>query len=292
MGHLVSEKPRVASGYRPEDVDLVLSLYLTVARVLGDYAEDLVVIGGLVPYLLIPQETLEAADRHVGTGDLDLVLEVTLLKEERYKEIAVLLRGSGFAPEKKADTGAQRLQRWVAPGTAGKGIIEFLIPPLDNKARPGTIQHLSGDFGAIILHAGELAFLDRISREVSGTNLQGAKDTRAMWVCGPAAFLVLKAFAHRRRNEPKDAYDIDYLVAGYPGQPASILDRFDLLRGRPGVSEAMELLRNAFHGIDSTGPVDVASFLETTGDENFRRDVAGRLLDFLAAYDARFQPRQ
>jgi hypothetical protein len=252
--------PRVASGYRPEDVELVRSLYLTVARVLGVYTADLTVIGGYVPHLLIPQTDLLLAKKHVGTVDLDLVLELAILDDERYKEIAALLRASGFEPDVKKETGARILQRWIAPGTDGKGSIEFLMPPApedEGKFKPGQIKKLEGDFGAIVLRAGKLAFRDRVEIEVSGTNLQGAKDTRTMGICGPAAFVVLKAFAHHLRDKPKDAYDLDYLLELYPGSPDSIVERFDLLADAEHVPDAIAILRGAFATLDHTGPVDV-----------------------------------
>ena len=39
--------------------------------------------------------------------------------------------------------------------------------------------------------------------------------TREVWVCGPGAYVVLKALAFRLRGENKDAYDLHYLVRNY-----------------------------------------------------------------------------
>ncbi|MBN1337394.1 MAG: hypothetical protein JXB39_15665, partial [Deltaproteobacteria bacterium] len=45
---------------------------LYVATILGDLGSDVVIVGGLVPYLIVDQE--RAPERHVGTRDLDLGL--------------------------------------------------------------------------------------------------------------------------------------------------------------------------------------------------------------------------
>ena len=46
-----------------------------MATRLGDLLDEIVVVGGLVPYLLIDQEELPAGlDPHVGTMDLDMGL--------------------------------------------------------------------------------------------------------------------------------------------------------------------------------------------------------------------------
>jgi hypothetical protein len=52
---------------------------LYVATKLGDLMDELVVVGGLVPSLLIDQQNLPAgADAHVGTTDLDVGMTVAL----------------------------------------------------------------------------------------------------------------------------------------------------------------------------------------------------------------------
>lgn len=89
-GTAVSEKPRHHSGYSAEDTELVRAACLTMAVTLGSYLDDLVIVGGLVPSLLIDAR-LEAADlesdRHVGTMDLDIGLKLALLDSGRYAEI-------------------------------------------------------------------------------------------------------------------------------------------------------------------------------------------------------------
>ncbi len=66
------EKPTTASGYPPGQVARVKFTCLYLATKLGDLMDELVVVGGLVPSLLIDQEKLlENVTPHVGTLDLD-----------------------------------------------------------------------------------------------------------------------------------------------------------------------------------------------------------------------------
>ena len=59
--------------------------------------DELVVIGGLVPSLLINQEDLPSGvDSHVGTMDLDIGLTLTLLADGRYRTLIERLRRAGF----------------------------------------------------------------------------------------------------------------------------------------------------------------------------------------------------
>jgi hypothetical protein len=61
------EKPSFAYDYKKENVELVRQTCLYVATKLGDLIDDLVVVGGFVPSLLIPDESLLAGeDVHIG----------------------------------------------------------------------------------------------------------------------------------------------------------------------------------------------------------------------------------
>ena len=72
----------------------------------------LVVVGGLVPSLLIPQNPPPPdVERHVGTIDLDLGLHLGLLDAKRYQAFAERLRSAGFAPDLN-ENGNPSHQRW------------------------------------------------------------------------------------------------------------------------------------------------------------------------------------
>ncbi len=71
----MSEKPKRASEYVSAQSELVRATCLYVATNLGDMMDDLVIVGGLVPSLIVDQATLpEGTEAHVGTMDLDVGL--------------------------------------------------------------------------------------------------------------------------------------------------------------------------------------------------------------------------
>lgn len=53
----MNDKPQHRSGYTAEETKLVRSACLTVAVTLGAYLDDVVVVGGIVPSLLIDAST-------------------------------------------------------------------------------------------------------------------------------------------------------------------------------------------------------------------------------------------
>jgi hypothetical protein len=64
------KKPPTAAGYKPAQVAHVRATCLYVATRLGDMVDELVIVGGLVPSLLIDQTAAHL--KHVGTADLDV----------------------------------------------------------------------------------------------------------------------------------------------------------------------------------------------------------------------------
>ena len=109
-------------------MDLVRATCLYVATKLGDMMDDLLIIGGLVPSLIVDQVDLpDGIDAHVGTMDLDVGLQLALLDEGRYRKLTERLRDAGFEMDKNDDGNPTR-QRWAITNS-GTVTVDFLIPP-------------------------------------------------------------------------------------------------------------------------------------------------------------------
>lgn len=281
-----SDKPRHRSGYSAADTALVVSACLSVAVTLGAYLEDVCIVGGLVPPLLIDLQygSPDVDKAHPGTNDLDIGLALAVLDDERYAELAGRLRQEGFEPDRNAQ-GNVTIQRWSMGRF--KVTIDFLIPPAPNQSPALRIQPLEGDFGAIVTPGLELAFEERVMIELDGHTLAGERARRAVPVCGAAAFTILKALAFGDRSEPKDAYDLVYVLRGSPGGPAAVAGRIVEhadVHG-PILQRGLDLLARDFTGPDSIGPRRAAEF-DVTGEETpdeAAADANGYVADLLAA---------
>lgn len=91
-------------------------------------------------------------------------------------------------------------------------------------------------------------------------------------VAGPVPFLVMKANAIARRDKPKDAYDVWFMLsnheAGLDGLAAAVAEHAD----HGLVREALGHLSDAFASVDHVGPRAVADFLELEpGTEEYDR---------------------
>jgi hypothetical protein len=208
-------KPISYEEYAALDTELLKSSCLQLASTLGGLMRtELTIVGGYVPVLLVPQEELPPPQRHCGTIDIDLGLSIALLSEGRYEAVEKQLRGSGFRPDVK--DGKLTRQRWCVPGAVPKVTVDFLIPPTSD-GKPGRLQSLTGELAAIMTPGLQLVGRDSVTVKLSGHTPGEAALTRDVRVCGPSAFVVLKARAVRDRDEPKDAFDIDYVLRQFDG---------------------------------------------------------------------------
>jgi hypothetical protein len=274
-------KPIKASGYTPEHLAKARSLCLYVATKLGDLMDDVVVVGGLVPSLLINPEDLPAGEAaHVGTMDLDVGFALRLLESGMYHTVSERLRTAGFIQDKNAE-GRPTTHRWRLREGAS-ATVDFLIPPTRKTDRGGRLKNLEKDFAAVFAPGLHLAFRDRSRVSLSGTTPAGEKAEREIWVCGPGAFVVLKALAFHDRGENKDAYDLYYVLRCFGGGPSDVARCFRPLIDDPDTIRAMHILEQDFKANDCLGPMRVAHFVHGGPDEATQADVVGFVLKFLS----------
>lgn len=252
---------------------------LHLATILGDLADHLVIVGGLVPYLIVDQT--KAPVRHVGTRDLDLGLSLAVLDHERYREIGSRLRGRGFEPT-RTETDAIRRQTWQLP--QHRITVDFLIGRAIESAEAGSLQSLESDLAAIVTPALPLAFTDRLNVTIDGMTPEGERARRDVNVAGPAAFVALKAHAFHSRGENKDAYDLVYVLMNYGASPViEVASRFVAIAEYPEAVAALAMLAEDFATEDHLGPKRYAEFLGDVRDIAVRQDGVGAVRGFLAS---------
>jgi hypothetical protein len=76
--------------YTAEGIEAARSVLIELVHLLGEYKDDIVLIGGWVPEVLLPHYS----GPHVGSMDVDIALNHQKIQEEGYKRIEDLLRHS------------------------------------------------------------------------------------------------------------------------------------------------------------------------------------------------------
>ncbi|MCX5829815.1 MAG: hypothetical protein NTV58_17745 [Deltaproteobacteria bacterium] len=267
-------KPTRASDYVPKQVALVRAVCLFIATKLGDLMDELVVVGGLVPSLIIDQSTLSPeTDTHVGTMDLDVGLSLAIFDEKRYEALAERLRRAGFVPDTNEE-GRLTNQRWKIKDF-GHVTVDFLIPPSDDRDQGGRLKHIQSDFAAIVTPGLRLAFIDRQQITLSGKTIIGEEASRRIWVCGPGAYTVLKTLAFDGRGENKDAYDLFYVLRNYGAGIGDVVDRLRPLLKDSETRKTIDILKRDFLNQDGLGPRRVSEFIHGAPDDDIQADVVG-----------------
>ncbi len=277
-------KPKTSSGYGSESVELVLATCRYIATILGDFLDEIVIVGGLVPSLIVDQTRLtHGAEPHAGTLDLDIGLSLAIFDDELYREISERLRSSGFARDKNT-SGNLTNHRWQIEANGSKVTIDFLIPPTTKGEKPGSVKNLEGDFGALISSGLSLAFQDFDEIILDGLTIKGEiVVNKRMRVCGPGAYVVLKSFALNNRGENKDAYDLYYIIRNYGDNPDEAAKRFIGLGSNEHCERAITILKENFLELDSVGVKRATEFIvgEGVADEDLQAEIRAFMVRFI-----------
>jgi hypothetical protein len=229
----------------------------------GMAAKHLVIVGGLVPSLLVPQ----AADAHIGSADIDLCLSLALTggaTREYYHSIEEAL-APYFEPERLS--GFRWRKKDSAPGLPL--ILDFLAPLAedDTLLADGTraldeetaAQNAGPRLRPLPIRAGGLIDEDALTSILEGIQLVYRPGVRAdvqIRYSGPVGFLAAKADALAGRNDSKDGYDVSWWCLNARSSGAEVAA---LVTERPAFKqglfqESVAQLHAAFRAPDYPGP--------------------------------------
>lgn len=261
-------EPRQQSDYTDRQVEAARRVLIDLGQVLASFADCIVLVGGWVPDLLMP----DAEEPHVGSIDVDLALDAKKLKGGRYAELLKLLLDT-----RRYVPGAKDFQLVSEVDLKDGG------PPLQvevdflaskevrlTKNRPKLLE----DFRVLQADGCSAAFHAPVEMQIPGRNTRGAKNTVRLRLASLADFLVMKAHAIGGRDKPKDAYDFCYCLDHAPGGMTPLSASWHARRDERDVTRAMEILREKFDEPASFGPLQVVDFYHSPNQEE--RDMQAR----------------
>jgi hypothetical protein len=257
----------------PEDqVEAAKSVMLELTRLLGEYKDDIVVIGGWVPELLLAG--------HVGSIDVDLALNHLKLQEAGYATIEKLLLGRQY---RKSENQPYVFYRTVTVNDEEIEVeVDLLAGEYAGTGKSHRHQNIQ-DIRARKARGCELAFDLNTEVTVSGSLPDGGKDTVKIRVASIVPFMVMKGMALYDRLKEKDAYDVYFCLKNYPGGREALVEEFRSHVSHSLVKEALGKIAEKFASLEHVGPVQVADFMlldDAEEREQVQRD-AFELVDYL-----------
>jgi hypothetical protein len=234
-----------ASDYRSENTRLSESALLSLWAKLGDFQDDIVLVGGLVPrYICRPS----ADGLEPNTLDVDFGIALAA-GGNMYSPLSERLANEGFLRENG---------RFVKKTPKGNFFVDFLTErPTSNSTTTAVVD----DIGVSAFFGIDRAL--RICRmtEIEGTDLDSAHVKERVRVCEIGPFICLKLQAYHGRAEKKDIFDVIRAVIHYDGGLDVAIESF---KTEAGVNLAhpiaCQVLRDRFEDKDAKGPVAYASF--------------------------------
>jgi hypothetical protein len=266
--------------YSADQVEAARSVLLELVHLLGEYRDDIVVVGGWVPQLILPP----SHPPHVGSIDVDLALNHRHLREAGYATIQALLNRRGYEQDPRQPFIYHRTV--VVNGHAIKVEVDFLAGEYEGTGVKHRTQPVH-EGRARKARGCDLAFDLYVETDIEGELPEGGRDQARVRVSSVVAFLVMKGMALHDRLKEKDAWDIYFTLINNPGGLDALAQEIRQHLDHGLVNEGLKKIADKFASPDHMGPKFVADF-EDIQDEDERairiRDAyerVNRLLELL-----------
>ncbi len=261
--------------YNEISVRAARSVLLEIVRVLGEYRDRIVLIGGWVPQMLFQNST----EQHTGSMDVDLAMDHEKLTEEGYKSIHELLTSCGYKQGKQPFI----FHRAMRVSNVKVNVqVDFLSGEYGGTGKGHRHQRIQ-KIHARKVRGCDLVFNNPVELEITGKLPGGATDTAVIRVASMVPFLIMKAIVLDERLKEKDAYDIYYCLKQYAENLDELVREFGIHMKNRLVLEGLEKLAKNFASTEHTGPRFVSDFQEVADEEEravLVRDVFERV-DYL-----------
>ena len=244
------------------------AVLIELMHILGDFRDDIAIVGGWVPSLLIP----DAPERHLGTTDVDIVLNHHALSGSSYATIHKLLVKNGYKQNEALNAQFKYFKDVDIGGKTYSIEVDLITGEYGGTTGRNRRHEPVQDAKALKARGADLVFGRTQTVTISGQlpNNRGT-DTVKFSIAGVVPFIVMKGIALERRLKPKDAYDLEYVIRNYHGGVKAISELIKPDLHNPIVIEALSNIEQKFASHDQYGPRSISNFLDVQNtDERLR----------------------
>ena len=242
--------------YTAEAIKAAHSVLIELMHLLGEYRENIVLIGGWGPHILLSKE----GEPHVGSIDVDLALDHRKLKDEGYRTIRELLLNRGY---KEGDQPFVFERTVDVSGNEVVVEVDFLAGEYEGTSKKHRHQKIEGQGMRPRKARGcDIVFEDPKEETIKGELPGGGKDSVKVRVASIVPFLAMKGMAMEDRLKEKDPWDVYYCIKNYPGGVDALVQELEPHVRHGLVREGLEKIAKRFASEKHVGPKSVADFEE------------------------------
>ena len=255
-------KRRYFSDFEDHLIASSKSALIEVTRILRPYSEAIVLIGGWVPYLLLEShKNPEDNFRHVGSIDIDLIVDPDRVSDSEYQTIVELIEQIGWEPV----TGKRFTFKRSIKGKDGVDrdiTVDFLTLPNKISGKRPRHRGVQPDLSARTMSGGELGLQHYYWYSMKGEMPNGAVTEVRFKMLDVVGCISTKSIALGDRYKHKDAYDIVSVLDHYGDGVSEVANAFQPFLGEPQIQDSLKNLHNMFSSERSEGPLLYAEFME------------------------------
>lgn len=276
------------SAYEEGIVSFSKSILLEVFALLKKYRENLVLIGGWVPYFLIEHYKPQDVDfEHIGSIDIDIAFNSEGIPSvsEVYESIRQRFERNNYTIRKSKDN--QPIPYSFEKEIQEKVIhVDFLASEYGGTSKTHRHQRIQ-DILARKARGLDITFQNNETFSMEGQLPNQANYCLDVKVAGAVASIITKAIAFEDDiSRIKDAYDIYSILKYYKQGVDSVVGDFKQYLNDKLTKEAIEKLSLLFSTLDSVGAIGLADFIlpeakESEDWEFYRRDAFEIVQQFL-----------
>ena len=263
--------------YSKKEVGACLSVLVELMTILGEFRDNIVLVGGWVPYFLMEKNRHE----HVGSLDIDIALDFQKISSDTYNTILQLLKSKGYEKGKQPFI----FYRTIPTENGGNITVEvdLLTGEYGGTGKSHRTQSIQ-DIKARKARGCDLVFKQNCLLLISANMPDGALNEVSVKVATIIPFLVMKGMCMWDRYKEKDAYDIYFTILHYPGGINELVKIFQSFKSNKLVREGLGKIKAKFKDINAPGPVWLINFEEIDDKEEkerVKRDAYERINAFL-----------
>ena len=263
--------------YNKKEVNACLSVLVELMTILGEFRDNIVLVGGWIPYFLMEKDQ----HKHVGSLDIDIALDFQKISGDTYKTILQLLKSKGYEEGKQPFI----FYRTIPTENGGNITVEIdlLTGEYGGTGKSHRTQSIQ-DIRARKARGCDLVFKQNCLLKISAKMPDGALNEVSVKISTIIPFLVMKGMCMWDRYKEKDAYDIYFTILHYPGGINELVKIFQSFKSNKLVREGLGKIKAKFKDINAPGPVWLINFEEIDDEEEkerVKRDAYERINAFL-----------